>query len=248
MSVAYMNEEFAYYHNLWNEKKREGKEKFSSGAPLSKCISTVSLMLSDTFSGKKRYMSFENIKKTVKDLQAINYDGAVSLSLYGEPFDGSNVFEIAEYIKDELLNASVFLYTNGLYVNESAKDNINETIDLLTVKVSDERELERIRNLDIKTGLYAFVENSDEGVIKYIQKDGCSSVPMPCSSFIDKVVVSPVGEICLCEFHQGQNCNIGNIFEKMSFEKVIDSPKIRNIQGELLSGNRELFDVCKVCV
>ena len=103
------------------------------------------------------------------------------------------------------------MFTNELYINKSAKDKLNETVDLLTVKVPKEGELDRIRSLNIKTGLYAFMENFDVGIIKYIQKDEGSFVSMPCSSLIDKVVVSPVGEICLCEFHQGQNCNIGKI-------------------------------------
>ncbi|MBO6178229.1 MAG: SPASM domain-containing protein [Selenomonadaceae bacterium] len=261
MDTAYMNEKFAYYHNLWEERKRDGVRRFLEGAPLSACISRVSLALSNmcnladihkkcpaSTAGAKQIMKRKNIEKVVKDLQKVNFKGTIAFHLYNEPTNDPRLFDIAKYVKANLPGAEIFLYTNGFYLCQDMCDELEEIVDCITVTAYGKKELERLIKLKVSCGFYTFLGNLDDRLIQYDGESKDTLSKTPCRTFFDQIAVFPNGDIGLCCRDSKHEYSLENVFQgRKSFNNVIDSSKFRKFQTELLSGNREICDLCKNC-
>jgi len=254
-----MNEKFAYYHNLWEERKRDGVRRFLEGTPLSACISRVSLALSNmcnladvhkkcpaSTAGAKQIMKRKNIEKVVKDLQKVNFKGTIAFHLYNEPTNDPRLFDIAKYVKANLPGAEIFLYTNGFYLCQDMCDELEEIVDCITVTAYGKKELERLIKLKVSCGFYTFLGNLDDRLIQYDGESKDALSKTPCRTFFDQIAVFPNGDIGLCCLDHKHEYSLGNVFEE-DLVNIIDSPKFRQIQIELLSGNRRISALCKNC-
>lgn len=263
MCTAYMNEKFKNYRNLWNERIAKGVEKFLQGAPLSDCISRVSLALSNMCNyadihrkcpasevSVKEIMKRKNIENIVLQLKNLNFKGVISFHIYNEPSIDPRLFDIIKYIKKNLTDVEIYLYSNGFYLNQDMISELEELVDVMTVTAYGKQELERIKQfVDTTMGFHVFLGNLDDRLTQYDCESKGIINNQPCRTFFNQIDIFPNGDIGLCCLDHKHSFGLGNVFDgTQTFQEIIDSPKLRQFQTDLLRGDRNhISPLCRNC-
>lgn len=85
---------------------------------------------------EQQLMNWELFQKIIRDLVEINYSGVVALHNYNEPLLNDRLIQEISYIKTNLTEVRVSIFTNGDYVNSEKIDDLrNSGLDSLRITV-----------------------------------------------------------------------------------------------------------------
>lgn len=108
------------------------------------------------------------------------------------------------------------------------------------------REYERILNLNVDIPFEVLYGNLDDRLENYDDSKENKLENTPCFSLVSQVCIYVNGDLGLCCLDYKHDSGLGNIFED-GLINVLDSGKVHDFQSNLLRGNRNIYNLCKVC-
>ena len=191
-------------------------------------------------------MPLADIKTIVNQLIQINFKGTICFQIYNEPLIDPRLFWIIEYIKSQMMDIEVLVYTNGYYLTDSLAGDIqNGFADIIVATGYGRTEFERLVNLNLDIPYYVLYGNLDDRLIwdEELKKSKCN---VPCASLFSQVPIWANGDVGLCCMDCFQKVKFGNI-KKTELKQILDAPEIEINMKCLLSGNRRSVGYCSSC-
>ena len=207
---------------------------------------------------KYHKMSSELFEKIVMQLSEINYDGLVALFSNNEPFMDDRIIEFAQYAKEKLPDAFLYLYTNAKLLTLEKFKEIMVYLDYMQIdnyeseggkaynvieieKYVEESQIKHKYNyfeIDKKAIRASRGGNSPNSRVKYIMNAKC------CLPLV-QMVVRPDGKISLCcNDALGEN-TLGDLNIE-SIEDVWFGEKYAKYRKEIME-SRVKISTCKNC-
>ena len=256
---TYNNDQYIRYLDEKSRKVDTGVEKFQRTGNLFENISEVAIMLSNLCNyavshklcpascvQEKEIMPSKMVYKILDELRDNKFDGTICFHIYNEPLIDPRLFLFIQYIKKNLVNARVEVYSNGYYLNEQMVLELQDIgADILIVTGYGEKEYLRLVDLPVKIAYSVLFGNLDQRISMYDGRDSTIS-DNPCKTYFSQVSIYSNGDIGTCCLDYRHSYGLANIFET-TLEASLNNEKIINMQKELLSGNRTIFPLCKNC-
>ncbi len=211
-------------------------------------------------------MSDEDFKKIIKELQEWNYKGMVSLFINNEPFMDTRIIEWHRYVRQELPDCKIKLFTNGLLMTLDKFLTIKPYVDYLTINnYSEKRKL-----LPNVQKIYDYVCTHEEDFrdieikiqIRYIQdvltnRNGTSPnkkqtqklIQEPCLFPYTDMMIYPNGNAGICCNDALEKTNLGNIKEEPIWE-IWEKQHSEMSYGKVrkaIRKNRTGYGFCRHC-
>lgn len=256
--IGYMNDLFFDYMDRKDHKVKEQVCSFLEGKPLSECITEVAIMISNicnysiihkkcpaSLCTEKEIMSADHIKSIVDALRQIGFSGTICFHIYNEPMNDPRLFMIIRYVKEQLRDVTVEIYTNGFYLNNvMTKELADIGVGVLITTAYGDAEYQRLMKLEVPMAYRVFYGMLDDRLINYDKKESKKEEGI-CRSLISQVSVYVNGDIGLCCLDYRHDYGFGNVFEE-GFVPCIDKKIIREFQLDLLNGKRS-YKICQCC-
>lgn len=253
----YCNDSFVRYSNEKENNIKKNIARFMSGELMSNCITEVAVELSNLCNyacihskcpasriKEKTIMALSDIRNIVRQLCEIDFKGTICFQIYNEPLIDPRLFLIIEYIKQQLADVKVLVYTNGYYLTDSlGKDLQNGFADIIIATGYGEEEYCRLINLNIDIPYYVLWGHLDERIL---WKSAERKSNVPCASLFSQVPIWANCDVGLCCMDCFQNVVFGNI-KKKELKEILNSAEIRKNMESLLQGDRESVDFCAGC-
>ncbi|MCM1426913.1 MAG: SPASM domain-containing protein [Eubacterium sp.] len=231
---------------------------------INRCNNTCSFCPANKNSEKRPYarMSDEDFYKIIDDLKEWNYQGYLSLFVNNEPFIDTRIIEFHKYVKKELPDCKIKLFTNGLLMTLDKFLEIKPYVDVMTINNYSE-DMTLLPNVEaVKQYVQEHPSDFEDIEIKinirYIKdiltnRNGTApnkevsrkEVKEPCLFPYTDMFVYANGNVGLCCNDALEKTNLGNIRE----EKISNIWK-NNAYNEIrkaMAKNRSGYPFCKYC-
>lgn len=208
------------------------------------------------------FMPTRLYKKIIKELKDMNYSGALSPSLYGEPLCDKRIIRLIKYTRKHLPNCAISFSTNGdgltlEKINTLIKAGINEigiTIheEKLDKYSSDLKKIAKKQKLQRRIDIETFSKNKRRKFFNrggLITKEDYNKLSFyhfkKCSYAVYHMNINYKGDVILC-------CNdfFGSyVYGNLKKESIMDiwlNPEYRKVRMNTANGVFEL-DICKRC-
>jgi len=208
---------------------------------------------SQGYKPKKGFFDIELIEKIANDLQAIEYNGRVSFTGFGEPLLYKNLYEAIEVLNKVIKNISwIEVVTNADYLNKQVAKNLydsgctNVTVSMYDEDISDtiaKYFLDTNINLNFKYQYKGFiVVNRNEIVAKETDLD----INRPCYLPFYKMMIDIDGQVLICANDWARSGIVGNV-HRDTIKDIWLGESINFYRKQLARGKRQNCMPCKFC-
>ena len=203
-------------------------------------------------------MSESLFKKIILELEAIKYNGLLALFSNNEPFLDSRIIEFVKYASEKLVDAQIYLYTNGTVLTLEKFKSIIEYLDFIQVDnyTPENGKLEEIikiegyvkeKNLWHK---YNYVETPKSKIRFSRGGEAPNFTPRytlecACNLPFVQMVIRPTGEVSLCCNDALGKITLGDV-NRESLQEIWNGEKYKEIRRKILKGRNEI-DLCRRC-
>ena len=178
---------------------------------------------------EREVMPVETFYKIVKDLQEIQFKGAIHLHNFGEPLLDERLPFFCRAIHNRLPKCKIVLFTNGTLLTPTKRKQ------LIKEGVSG---FEIVRDGNFEKGYMMFNRG---GLIELPH-----GKPMKkCKVHLDCLIIDVRGNVVLCCNDYFSSVTFGNVNERSVME-IWERPEYRNARREIAKGNM-IYDICKKC-
>lgn len=231
---------------------------------INRCNNTCSFCPANKHDEKRPYarMSDEEFYKIIQDLREWNYKGYLSLYVNNEPFIDTRIVEFHKYVRKELPDCKIKLFTNGLLMTLDKFLEIKPYVDVMTINNYSE-DMKLLPNVK---EIARYVRNNEKDFedieikinIRYINdiltnRNGTApnkkvekkKVKEPCLFPYTDMFIYANGNVGLCCNDALEKTNLGNIRE----EKVSDI-WTKNVYTEIrkkMNPSRSEYSFCQYC-
>lgn len=255
----YDNDRYIKYRHQKEQKVNAGVERFRHTGNLFESISEVAIMLSNlcNYSSlhklcpaccakNKEILPSKIVYKILDELKDAGFNGTICFHIYNEPLIDPRLFLFIQYIKQNIMDAKVEVYSNGFYLNEQMVLELQDIgVDILIVTGYGDTEYLRLMDLPVEMAYSVLYGNLDQRLNLYENRENAIN-NMPCKTYFTQVSIYSNGEIGTCCLDYKHTYSLANIYEK-SLEDSLNGERILKIQKELLNGNRTILPLCKNC-
>lgn len=204
-------------------------------------------------------MSGEMFESIINQLKELNYSGELALFSNNEPFIDERIFVFAEYARNQLPNAFIYLFTNAKLLSPEGYLNIIKYLDFMQIDmyiedgIEEPDNIKKIRivskefNYDRKTMFYRISPNA----VRYSRAGNSpnSKTNTVCKELcrlpLLQMVIRPDGKVSMCCNDALGQITIGDI-SKESLVDAWNNELRKTIINKVMSG-REFFELCKFC-
>lgn len=250
------------YMRYFNEQKEVPKPCLISIETINRCNGTCDFCPANRNLDKRPFqkMSERLFQKIIRELKDIDYDGYLNLYVNNEPLIDSRIEVWYAYAKEQLPNAKMLLYTNGLLMSKERFDKIVPYVDKMIINDYSEK-LKLHENISL---LYSYIKSKPEYrkrdikiQIRYIHeiltnragnapnKKKKKKIHWGCIMPFTDMTIFPNGVVGLCCSDVLEKTNYGNIKDTdlWTIWKSSEYQSLRKVIGE----DRENYEFCKGC-
>jgi len=269
-SVLYLNLQYLLRRKLTDKyieyfNKHNPLPFIVSIETINRCNNTCSFCPANINFEKRplKIMELELFYKIIDDLEAINYDGYISLHINNEPFMDKRIIDLFKYVKRKLKKAKTLMFTNGLLLNIEKFNSIYKYIDVMIINnYSTQYKLHS--NLE---ELYKYIKNNKAKFknidvtiqLRYLNeiltnRAGTSPnkkikekkiIKEKCLMPYTDLTIYPDGQVGLCCSDTQEITDLGNLKE-YSIMDIWNGEKLKDIRSKMNNGRNNL-DFCKYC-
>lgn len=207
---------------------------------------------------EKGEMTSEVFSKIISDLKKYDYKGKIAFEFYNEPLLAKNINSNIKYLKAELPQVTLILYSNGLKINSlEAYQHLvklgvdkfvitkHEQVDVFefqkvyeSLSENDKKNIILKDHSEIKKYNRAGILDNIEKIEKHLEK--------PCSIPSTVLTISVKGNVLSC---------FEDFYQKYTFTNTIEENVIETWNGEryqkfkddLKNSRRQLYSTCSKC-
>lgn len=208
---------------------------------------------------KLKKMDEELFKKIIDELSKLNYKGRLALHSNNEPFLDDRIIKFAQYAREKVPHAYIYVFTNGTLVTLDIFKKIIPYLDKMVIdNYSDDLKLhknaEAINNLCLlQPQINKKVEIHVRKVNEILNTRGGQSpnnhkketLSMACILPYKQLVVRPDGKTSLC-CNDPYGKNTLADLNKMSLKEAWYSERYEKVRKTLKTG-RKRINLCKYC-
>ena len=196
------------------------------------------------------------VHKVVEYFKAYDFSGRVYLSGYSEPLLDPRLTELVKYIKKNLPNCNIDMFTNGLACDENLLFDIRASgVDSIWLSVYSDSERERLRKIvdRLDCGGVALQERREggkadvdiDGRIK-VYEPGVKGVGGPCYMPTLYYFVRNNGDVNMCFWDWKYTQTFGNLYRDSVEDTLMNNLRLE-INCELVNENRQAIHPCIAC-
>ena len=199
---------------------------------------------------KDKTMSFTNFVKIVSQLKKINYSGYFCFTGYYEPMLQDNLFQFLEYVRQNLSQARIAIYTNGDFLSQSLFQRLKNKSVWLIITLHEDKTGEHYRrlmeitggkNVIFKKNIEEYILSTRGGLVKVRSKEIQKSCVLPAL----QLTIDVEGKAILCfdDFFSKY------VYGDTSKEKLLDiwrSKKFKETKEILVKG-KPATKICQNC-
>jgi len=203
------------------------------------------------------FLKADIVYKVVDYFKQFQFSGRVYLSGYSEPLIDPRLIHLVQYIKSELPNCNIDMFTNGVAADENLlADVLDSGVNLIRLSIYNQNEYNRLKNVVTKLGRPNVVfhprqfgdesngENIDER-IKVYDNPG-SGLKEPCFMPVMYYFVRNNGDVNMCFTDWKYTKVFGNLYVNSVEETLMNEDRLQTIY-ELVNNNRDAIPVCSGC-
>ncbi|OIO79852.1 MAG: hypothetical protein COW11_02875 [Candidatus Omnitrophica bacterium CG12_big_fil_rev_8_21_14_0_65_43_15] len=202
----------------------------------------------------EKLMPTELFKKIIGDLRGINFKGRISPHLYGEPLLDKRLPDLMEYVRRNLPQAKVVIFTNGDFLNAGILDrlyeagvrsyyiSLHENSKEAVREISDLIKYIRKNKKKIRIDTQIFYEDTPLFTRAGLVKPNNIAENLSC---LYPLTINYKGDVLVCcNDYLGESA-FGNL-EKERLMDIWNKSGFKKIREEL---NRKIYtlDICKRC-
>lgn len=228
-----------------------------------RCNSSCSFCAASILTDKRPdiYMPEPLYQKLLRELQELDYDGAIKFFVNNEPLLDKRTADFVRQAKAALPKVTTEVHTNGLKLNpKSGRELLEAGLDLLYINnYSQEGEMHRGVKAFLDEVAPAFPEARiifqmrllDE---QLLNRGGTAPngrkldepLPLPCVLPFDEVVVTADGRVTICCQDHYFDAAVGNLNES-SLHDIWYGKGFQDLRKELLNADRSGNQFCRSC-
>lgn len=208
---------------------------------------------------KMKKMDENLFKSIINQLEEMNYSGKLALHSNNEPFLDSRIIEFAQYAREHLPNAHIYLFTNGTLLTLEKFKKIIPYLDSITIDNYDDKlrlhknskdiylycknnpKLDRKVNIVLRK--VNEVLNTRGGQAPNNQKK--KTYTMSCILPYKQLVIRPDGKISLCCNDPYGKYTMADL-NKVTLEQAWYSEQYVKIRERLRKGRKNV-KLCRYC-
>ena len=258
LSIVKWNIEINDYYK--KQKENDLLFKYVEIETINRCNGECSFCPVNVNEPQRKYkkMSIDLFKKIINELADIRYDGLLALFSNNEPFLDDRIYEVAEYAREKLPDAYIYLYTNGTMLDENKIKKIINSLDFIQIdnyypneeKRLNIKKIEEYLKLSGNIKKYNYFEvdkdairlsrggNSPNSGVKYTLNAAC------CLPLV-QLVIRPDGKVSLCCNDALGEHTMGDISNNTILD-VWFSSKYKSYRDAIMK-SRKNIENCKYC-
>ncbi len=257
------------YINWFMNQKHIPKPLFISIETINRCNSDCSFCPANRNNDKRPFaqMSDEMFYKIIEDLKIWGYKGIISLYVNNEPFLDKRIIHFHQYVKSQLPDCRIKLFTNGVLLSREKFLEIIPYVDYVVINnYSDSMAMhENIREIYnyVKRNPSQFQHKDIKINIRYIRdvltnrageapnkKATMKIINEPCLFPYTDMTIFSNGNVGICCNDATEKTCLGNVM-KSSLKSIWEDfngnePSYRLIR-KLISNGRAGYNFCKHC-
>lgn len=230
---------------------------------INRCNNTCSFCPANRNDERRPYarMDDEDFHKIINDLKQWNYKGYLSLYVNNEPFMDTRIIEFHKYVKEQLPDCKIKLFTNGLLMTLDKFLEIKPYVDVITINNYSE-DMCLIPNVKkvaryVKSHPSEFEDIDIKINIRYIKdiltnrngtapnKKTAGIIKEPCLFPYTDMFIYANGNVGLCCNDALEKTNLGNIRENRVSD-IWQNQSYKNIRSAM-AASRADYPFCRYC-
>lgn len=231
---------------------------------INRCNGTCPFCPNNVKADKRKLHRMDDItfKKVISDLKNADYHGVLSLQGNGEPFLDEEMPERICYVREELPNAHLVLFTNGTMLNESILEKIAGKLDELFINNYSEKyklnpKIKMAKkyiesHADMFGGMRVYIEYrykneilSNRGGKSPNKKNDVKIYKSRCILPYMETFIFSDGSVGLCCCDVEKTFNFGNVMDNTIFE-IFNCDELKSIREKMKNG-RSGVPYCGYC-
>lgn len=185
-------------------------------------------------------MQISLFKKIIDDLKELDYKGDITPDFYNEPFLDKRLPELLKYIKKQLPDSKIVIFSNGDFLDKRLFDEISNYVGL--IDITDHGNLNPNIPKDEKIKIRKLEHFSSRGGLVTVKN---KITKEKCYQPTRMLVITYNGDVILCCNDYFGKHVFGNLKEE-SIMEVWNKKSFINARKKLREGV-PIFKICKEC-
>lgn len=197
--------------------------------------------------------------KIIEQLAELQYKGAVGLFSNNEPLMDKEIINRCKLAREKLPNAYLYIYTNGILLNEKSLSELLKYLDYIYIdNYNENRELLSslkpiykylIKNYINPDKISIHLRNQNEILSTRAGNAPNKNIPISiksrCILPFSQMIIQANGKVCLCSNDALGQVTLGDVATQSLLDIWYgeEYEKVRN----LIQQGREMLNICSVC-